>query len=420
MPWASECARLAVSVLAATLLRPACAADWAFGGSLREQTEITSDDSLGQGGRADRVLLHRLLLRLDGATLPSVRTTLELGASAQGGRNGGSSPVDESEPDLHQGYLDWNLPDTLAQLRLGRQEWTLGSGRLVSVRDGPNIRRAFDAARVQGKIADTSWRLFWGRPVQNRDGAFDDREDRTQHLGGIEFSRPLAPASSALELYVLDYRRDTAAFASGTGSERRHSYGVRWHGKDQNFDFNSEAVWQDGSWGETRIRAWTIANDAGWQAPLGGYRARLGFKADLASGDGDPDDGQLETFNALYPNPSYFSDAALIAPANLIDLQPNLSVPLSPALRLYTGWNLLWKHRRADAVYTTPVPLTVVGGSAGRSRRIGQQMQLSAQWNPRDQLSLDASYVHLRPGKALSALQDEAIDFLQVVLTFSF
>lgn len=223
-----------------------------------------------------------------------------------------------------------------------------------------------------------------------------------------------------IEIYLLDYRRDAADYASGTAREQRRSSGLRWHGEYERFDFNSEAVWQWGRWGEARIRAWTVANDVGWRLSGNRLPARLGLKADLASGDGDLDDGRLQTFNALYPNPSYFSDAALIAPANLIDLQPNLSKPLSASLRVYAGWNLLWKHRRADAVYTTPVPLTPVAGSAGGARWIGQQVQLSAQWKPRDPLSLEASYVHFRPGKALSAQRDESIDFLQLVLTLSF
>ncbi|MGQ0699895.1 MAG: alginate export family protein [Panacagrimonas sp.] len=376
----------------------ASAQEWKIGGSLREQMESVSDDSLGEDGRADTVLLHRLLLRMDASVLPSLRTMIELGAYAQGGRNGGSSPVDESAPDLHQGYLDWTLPSSSTQLRLGRQEWTLGSGRLVSVRDGPNIRRAFDAAQLHGMIAGTSWRMFWGRPVRNRDGAFDDREERTQHLGGFELALPLSRARANLEIYALDYRRDEADFASGTDRERRRSFGLRWHGDGDAFDFNTEVVFQRGDWGEARIRAWTIANDVGWRVPLAGHHSRVGFKADLASGDDDPEDSRLETFNALYPNPSYFSDAALIAPANLIDLQPNMTLPLSPSLNLYAGWNLLWKHRRADAVYTTPVPLTPVTGSSGGARWIGQQGQLSAQWTPHDELSLEASYVHFRPG----------------------
>ncbi|TDU31856.1 alginate export protein [Panacagrimonas perspica] len=407
-------------MLAATLAAPACAFDGKVGGSLREQVEIISDDGLGSGGQSDRVLLHRLLLRLDGSVSPTLRGTLEFDASAQGGRNGGSSPVDESEPDLHQSILEWDLPVAATQLRVGRQEWTLGSGRLVSVRDGPNIRRAFDAVQLRGRIGATPWRAFLGRPVRNRDGSFDDREDRSQHLGGFEMSLPLSTAAGTLELYALDYRHDDAEFSSGNARERRRSVGARWHARGPVFDFNTEAVVQDGEWGDASIRAWTLASDAGWQVPLGSRHARVGLKADVASGDGDPDDSRLQTFNALYPNPSYFSDAALIAPANLIDLQPNVGLPLSESMRLYAGWNLLWKHRRADAVYTTPVPLTPVAGSAGRARWIGQQAQCSAQWTPREFVSVEASYVHFRPGRALSSLQEQPIDFLQLVLTLSF
>lgn len=393
------------------------AAEIRFDASLREQLEHVSDDVFGAGGTRDDVAQHRLLVSLDGRPFPSLRTFLELGAYAQNGRNGGSSPVDESDPDLHQGIVEWRPQNGPLQLSLGRQEWTLGSGRLISVRDGPNIRRTFDGARLDTQLAAFQLRAFWGRPVRNEPEAFDDRARRAEHLSGLQLAIPLAGAVGA-EIYALDYARDQARFAQGLADEDRRSFGLRLHGRRGRFDFNSEAVWQSGHWGDARIRAWTLANDFGWQATAGdALRPRLGLKADLASGDRHAGDGRLETFNALYPNPSYFSDASLIAPANLIDLQPHLSLGLPRGLSLHAGWNLLWKHREADAVYTTPVPLAPVADSTGRARFIGHQWQLSARQILGGHMSVEASYVRFEPGKGLSGLQDGGIDFLQLVLT---
>ena len=158
-----------------------------------------------------------------------------------------------------------------------------------------------------------------------------------------------------------------------------------------------------------------MANDFGW--PLEGmpWSPRLGLKADLASGDRDPDDDRLETFNALYPNPSYFSEAALIAPANLIDVQPHLSLAPRPSVELRLGWDILWKHRTDDAVYSTPVPLTPVDGSAGHGRFVGHQLQVAIAWTATPHLRVEASAVHFEPRGALSGLQNDGIDYLQLV-----
>lgn len=408
-----------MSGLLGILSSPCLASDVRFGGSFREQIEHSSDDALGAGGSADTVAQHRLLLNLDLRPLETLRAFLELGAYAQNGRNDGPSPVDQSDPDLHQGYLEWRPGVAALRLLAGRREWALGSGRLVSVRDGPNIRRAFDGAELEAGFGATTTRALWGRPVQNRDGAFDDRADDGQHLAGAQLEWPLAEDVN-LDLYGLDSTRDDARFAAGRGEEDRRSWGARLHGRWGRLAFNTEAVWQSGRWRGERIRAWTLANDFGWRLQDWHWQPCIGLKADLASGDADPGDGRLETFNALYPNPSYFSDAALVAPANLIDVQPNLRLSFSPELSAHLGWNLLWKHRDADAVYTTPIPLTPVEGSAGRGGFVGHQLQLSGAWAAAQPLRIEASYVHFVPGDALSDLQDEAIDFLQLVFTLSY
>lgn len=413
-------ARRLLPCLLATGLLPAVAGAEAlsFGASLREKIEHVSDNRLGAGGETDTVFQHRLLGHADWRPQASLRAFVQLGAYAQNGRNDGPSPVDDSAPDLHQGFLVWR-PRSDLRITAGRQEWLLGSGRLLALRDGPNIRRAFDGLDVEAGLGAATLRVLAGRPVLNRDGDFDDRGHPAQRLTAMQLTRPLSKTLQ-LELYALDYTRDNARFASGSGNEERQSWGTRLHGGHGALTLNSEAVWQTGRWQDERIRAWTVANDIGWHLPRLPWQPRLGLKADLASGDGTPGDGRLNTFNALYPNPSYFSDAGFIAPANLIDVQPGLTLTPRADISFQAGWNLLWKHRREDAVYTSPVPLNPIAGTAGSDRFIGQQLQLAGTWQASDMLRLQASYVRFQPGAALDGLQDDGIDYLQTAITLTF
>ena len=402
---------------------PTAAADeprWTWAASVREQLEHLSEDRLDAADSSDTVLLHRLRLGLDTQWHPVLRSYVQLAASTQSGRDGGSARLDKSAPDLAQGYLELTLPNTAVQLRAGRQEWSLGSGRLLSVRDGPNIRRAFDGARATAAIGNVRSLVFWGRPLRNDAGAFDDDANSGESLGGLNLSLAGAGLRPSFDLYWLRYDRDVARFASGLAREQRQSFGLRAYGEWQSFDADSELVIQRGAWGSTQIRAWTIANSVGYRLVVAGKPLRFGLKADLASGDRDPDDHRLGSFNALYPNPSYFSEAAYIAPTNLIDLQPNLQLDLSPSLRLTAGWNLLWKQQRADAVYTTPVPLTPIADSVGSGRRIGQQMQLLAGWDAAKHLRVDASYVHSQASRALRERAQAHLDFFQLVLSLDY
>lgn len=413
-------ARLLSACLLATVMVPAPAAadTLSLGASLREKIEHVSDNQLGADGNADTIFQHRLLLHADWRPQATLRTFVQIGAYAQNGRDGGSSPVDTSAPDWHQGFLVWRPRNDL-RVTAGRQEWLLGSGRLLALRDGPNIRRAFDGLDAEAGLGEATLRVLAGRPVLNRDGDFDDRAHPGQRLTAMQLTRPL-PGTLRLDLYALDYARDNARFASGSGNEERQSWGARLHGRHGALTLNSEAVWQTGRWQDERIRAWTVANDIGWHPANLPWQARLGLKADLASGDGNPADGRLQTFNALYPNPSYFSDAGFIAPANLIDVQPGLTLTPHADISLQAGWNLLWKHRRQDAVYTSPVPLNPIAGTAGSDRFIGQQLQLAGTWQASDNLRLQASYVRFQPGAALDGLQDDGIDYLQTAITLTF
>lgn len=414
---------MAALALAGAMNAPrAVAADPQFGIRLREQIESFSDDTLGRGGRHDTVAQHRVLADADWQALPSLRAFVQVGAFAQNGRNGGASPVDESAPDLQQGFVEWRPSGSPFELRAGRQEWVLGSGRLVSVRDGPNIRRAFDGARLQARFGAIETLAFAGRPVRNLDThGFDDRHDDDQHLAGVQLTlRPLPNLTT--ELYALDYGRREARFAADIDeNEERRSWGLRLDGGAGAWDFNSELVWQTGHWGPQRIRAWTIANDFGLTMRSFAATPRVGLKADIASGDRNADDHRLETFNALYPNPSYFSDAALVSPSNLIDLQPNVSWSWpGRGGSLYVGWNLLWKQRGADAVYTTPVPLTAVDGSADRGGFVGHQLQISGARDFGEHVRIEASAVRFDPGGALSREQSGTIEFLQLVFTLRY
>jgi hypothetical protein len=139
-----------------------------------------------------------------------------------------------------------------------------GSQRLISVRDSPNNRLAFDAVRV---LTLARWRAdAWvGQPVEIDHGMFDDqRIEETTFWGGyLTGPLPFIPGFRA-DFYYLGLSRDNARFARGTADETRHSLGTRLFGKQDALDWNFEFVGQFGSFGSDSILAWTAASDTGW------------------------------------------------------------------------------------------------------------------------------------------------------------
>src|SRR5215472_14448118 len=100
----------------------------------------------------------------------------ELASSLLNGRNGGLRPgLDEEKMYVHQGFLDlrlWKSGEDTLTLRAGRQEVALGTEFLVSTRDGRNIRRSLDGARLTLATGDWKVDLLALRPTSENTGYF--------------------------------------------------------------------------------------------------------------------------------------------------------------------------------------------------------------------------------------------------------
>jgi hypothetical protein len=86
---------------------------------------------------------------------------------------------------------------------------------------------------------------------------------------------------------------------------------------------------------------------------------RLRVKLDYVSGDANPNDSTLKTFNLLYPKLTYFAENRLFVPANLYNYFPASEWKLREDLRLRTGCDWLWQDSKPDTFYLYPlIPLT--------------------------------------------------------------
>ena len=355
------------------------ASAWAFdlAGELRERFESVNNPVFGlPAPEQDNYLLHRAILSGQLEYRDDMLAHVELVSGLTSGFEGTPPPTQDDSLDVLQAYVEKSLSISSGQfvVRAGRQELSLGASRLVSVRASPNIRRAFDGIKttwVRGE--DESVNAFFLRPVATDSGAFDDRSSSQQRFWGIYATRPVRSIEGlGIDAYYLGLDRKDAHFAQGEARERRHTIGLRAFGERAGWDWNLEAAWQWGSFGDSNIRAWTVSVDAGYEFARAPMSPRLGLKVDAISGDRNPFDRQLGTFNPLFPRLPYFSEANLATPANLLDLQPNLRLSLSERLTASISWNGLWKQAKADAYYAPP--LAPINGTAlSKSRDIGWQ-----------------------------------------------
>ena len=189
------------------------AGDWylTLGGEARLKYERYYEPALNQSP-ADRsgFLLQRYLLSADLHATESVRLFAQLQSSLENFREGGARPTDRDDLDLHQLFVDLaaHPDDTSLTLRLGRQEMAYGSQRLISVRESPNNRLAFDEARVLARFGN--WRAMrWAAPAPN---------PRHQPTADVTLGGNAQARAAVLE-------RSRAAFRLGRAEQRQLSVG---------------------------------------------------------------------------------------------------------------------------------------------------------------------------------------------------
>jgi len=396
-----------------------------LGGEIRERYERYSHYNWGKGPHDDYgYLLQRYMLHVDFHAGDHFRFFGQLKSGLEYGREGGARPADRDQGDVHQafvdGVLDLGAEDSLT-LRLGRQEMNFGSSRMVSTREGPNVRQSFQGA--DAILNMYGWRLdgFLTRPVETNPGAFDDEGDEHRALWGLYSTGPVPyiPGFS-IDLYYLGLERDLATFDQGTARELRHSIGTRLWGRASGFDWNVELVYQSGTFGSGDIRAWTAASETGCTFDGVPWTPRLGLKADIASGDHDPSNQKLGTFNALFPRPTYSSETDLIGPANVIDLHPSLDLHLHPDLVFGVDWVFLWRQSTSDGVYGAAIN-PVRPENQSDARYIGNQVNSFVTWTIGRHLMTTVYYSHFFPGDFLTAIPPgKPVDFIAVWATFRF
>lgn len=389
-----------------------------LGSDLRVRIEAVRRPGFGLSQPHDHVALFRAMTHLDLRLADRFRVFAQLGSFGEAGRTEERAPTDLDRVDLLQAFLDFDAGRGDLTLRGGRQEISLGSSRLVGVREGANERRTFVGARGAWFGGATRVDALWARPMTVEPGVFDNGVNDDEALWGLYGTRNVAGFLHA-DLYYLGAERDDAAYAAGEGDERRHSLGLRLSGAHSGFDWDVEAVGQVGKVGALDVRAWTLASDFGYafaQAPL---KPRVGLKADIASGDRNSGDGTVGTFNALYPRFPYFSEAILVVPANIIDLNVSLRVHPLSSLRLELGWNPVWRYDTSDAVYAAP--LRPIAGTANVPGRFtAHQTIVGFVWSPVRSLELAGQYVHAVPANALREVGGDTVDFGTVSLGFKY
>jgi hypothetical protein len=359
---------------------------------------------------------QRLRLWGDYRATDNLRLFGELAASFVDGLQ--TRPVqatDRNTLDLAQGFVELSSdgPMPAWRLRAGRQQIAYAWQRLLDPRDPANSRMPFDAVRVLYQQPGLSGGLLWGRPVQTRVGSFDDRSDDGQRLWGAHVEMPLrsdAPAAAKLEAIYLDTRQDARRYAGVVGEDHRQTLSVRFSGAYASWDYDLELIGQHGRFAGQRVRAWQGSLFAGYSFDHA-WKPRLGLRMEASSGDKNPGDGEVNTFNGLYARASVFDGSMLTS--NVRYFGPELV--LRPSDKLWIDLYVLKLQRQSlhDGVYAAGWRV-VQPGDANDARDIGVRKVMWMKYRFNDFASLDLYVHHTRAGAFLREGARRGRDYLYV------
>jgi hypothetical protein len=386
--------------------------DWfmTISGEAREVWEQIGNDYWGQSPYWNAYLNERYMLGFDIHYGKHIRTFVELKSGLNSYRIGGPRPIDEKKLDFQAAFLQVGSDEgpRYINLRVGRQQLEYGSGRLIDVREGPNVRLSFDGFMIKGKFDQWWIDGFAMRPDLDKPGFFDNAPNHQVSFWGLYATRLLSKRTS-LDLYYLGLDRKEAAFQRGTAQEVRHTLGGRISRavatERPGWDFDDEALWQFGTFGSNNIQAWTVATDTGYRIPTVPLKPRFSAKADISSGD-NPNSKTLGTFNPLFPKGDYFGVLATTGPGplNFIDVHPRVEATLPHNVSASFDWIVQWRENLNDGVYNVPGFL-VRAADGSRARFVGHRPGTQIRWQANRHLWFQGDYGIFYAGRFLKETQ---------------
>jgi hypothetical protein len=370
-------------------IRIGTAGQLSIGGEINQTFEYVATPSAFQ--KEDGYWLSRIMLHASFKLNKQVRIYGELASGTISGRVGGPRTIDKDV--LHTLNLFAEVNKEGLMIRIGRQELSYGGENLISVRNGTNVRYTFDGGRVVLKRKNWVIDGFLASYVNTKPDVFDNPVfNFKENLVWGAYATKYLKAQVEVSAYYMGYKDPQAFYAQYQGKEHRHSLGTRFHKTSPNYDYTLAAVYQLGKADTLQVRAFQLAALGSYR--LGKLPVKIGINAYLSSGDSNPIDQKLTSFNPYFPQQASFRGAMAtrVFPMNVLFAGPRLDLNLHPFYLSVDG-GFLWRHRKAERI-NIPGGFPAYQPDENTSRHMGNQLGFTAVQVINHYFSLVVVYSH--------------------------
>lgn len=325
----------------------------------------------------------------------------------------------EDDLDLFQAYVDLiDIGGSPLSLRAGRQLLRYGRERLVGALLWSNTSRSFDALKLSidaeylyGGTID----LFAAEPVIHDYGNFNEFLLNDNQLYGLYATWRDVPFLDVLESYYLLRHHDG-------NDDEVHTLGARMTKTyDSGWDWEIELAGQVGDFRGDDHAAFATHASLGYtfEAP---WTPRVGLGHSYATGDDDPNDGDHETFDNLFPtNHGLYGQMDLFSWRNGHDIELQGVANPTEALTLICETHVfILDEAETDAWYNAGGAV-LRRGAATADSYVGNELDLRATYHFNKWFSLAGGYSHFFAGSFVSDTgEDDDADwgYIQGTLTF--
>lgn len=375
-----------------------------LGGEARGELDYAVNEDWGKMNTGtDIFVLQRYHLHADLHLGSRIRVFGQLRSGLEDGRKNGPRGIDEDQLNVQNLFVDiipYKRDDKSITLRVGRQEIQYGSGRLIDVREGPNLRLYFDGIKVAFASPKLKVDAFVMADAIVNTGVLDNRSTKKVNLWGV-YSTYHFSKKNNFDFYYLGIDRAGGIFDEGVMEESRHTFGARAWSNGDGFVYNFEAAYQFGKFGMGNISAFGISSEIGYLFSNVKGTPTVKLKNDYVSGDRIKGDGQLGTSNAMYPNGGYFGINPQAGPANLISIHPNLTWHPVKNITLTGAVVFNWRSSLQDGVYGPNGSLRL-SSSDSKKRYIGTAYTTSLSWKINNFLTYSSGIQYFQTGSFIN------------------
>jgi hypothetical protein len=170
-----------------------------------------------------------------------------------------------------------------------------------------------------------------------------------------------------------------------------------------NWDFDLELDWQFGTYGSSDLKAWRALSLLGYSFREVRLKPRLLAEYSFATGDALPGDGRIGTFDQLYIRAHRLRGIVdQVGDRNSKSLRAGAEIHPHPNWTIAIDQYSFWLANTNDGLYRHSGLLVVprIPGGA-RSAHIGEEIDVTLEYQPAPHLTIGAGFGFLAAGKFL-------------------